>query len=75
MCELVEKELDFLQNKKKQLVYSKDENIFKQGAFAPNVIYVQSGMVKVYLQTSQNKKVNISVALAGDFFGIVFRFW
>ena len=70
MRELVEKELDFLQNKKKQLVYSKDENIFKQGAFAPNVIYVQSGLVKVYLQTSQNKKVNISVAKAGDFLAL-----
>ena len=67
MHELPEKEQEFLRTKKKQLVYSKDENIFKQGAFAPYVIYVQKGLVKVYLQTGHNKKVNISIAKAGDF--------
>lgn len=67
MNNLSESEHDFLRNKKKQLLYAKGENIFKQGAFAPYVIYVLSGMVKVYLQTGHNKKVNISIAQKGDF--------
>lgn len=64
---LSDTELDFLNHKKKQLTYLKGENIFKQGAFAPYVMYVQSGLVKVYLQTGHNKQVNLRIAKQGDF--------
>jgi CRP-like cAMP-binding protein len=67
MNELSESEHAFLRHKKKQLLYVKGENIFKQGAFAPYVMYVLSGLVKVYLQTGHNKKINIRIAMAGDF--------
>lgn len=60
-------EKEFLSYKKKQLTYLKGENIFKQGAFAPYIIYIYSGLVKVYLQTGYEKQVNISIAKAGDF--------
>ena len=52
----------FLEHKKKQLTYTKGENIFKQGAFAHHVIYVQSGLVKIYLQTGYHKQINIRIA-------------
>ncbi len=58
---------EFLKHKKKQLLYSKGENLFKQGAFATHVMYVQSGLVKVSLQTATNKNVNIRIARSGDF--------
>ena len=64
---LSESEQEFLKHKRKQLLYTSGENIFKQGAFAPYVIYVQSGLVKVYLQTGHNKQVNIRIAKTGDF--------
>lgn len=64
---LTDSEQDFLKHKKKQLQYSKGENIFKQGAFAHYVIYVQTGLIKVYLQTGYNKQINIRIAKAGDF--------
>jgi CRP/FNR family transcriptional regulator len=60
-------EKDFLEHKKKQLLYTKGENIFKQGAFAHHVIYVLSGLIKVYIQTGYNKQVNIRIARAGEF--------
>jgi CRP/FNR family transcriptional regulator len=60
-------EKDFLEHKKKQLLYTKGENIFKQGAFAHHVIYVLSGLIKVYIQTGHNKQVNIRIAKAGEF--------
>lgn len=65
--QLSESEQELLKHKKKPLFYSKGENIFKQGAFAPYVIYVQTGLVKVYLQTGHNKQINIRIAKAGDF--------
>lgn len=60
-------DLQFLDHKKKQLLYLKGENIFKQGAFAPYVMWVQSGLIKVYLQTGHNKQINLRIAKTGDF--------
>lgn len=56
-----------LNHHKTQITYLKGENIFKQGAFAPYVIYVVKGLVKVYLQTGYDKQINISLAKTGDF--------
>jgi len=64
---LYPEELEFINNKKKQLIYQQGENLFKQGAFAPYVIHIIGGLIKIYLQTSYEKQVNIRVAKAGDF--------
>lgn len=61
------KELELLNQNKTNITYLKGENIFKQGAFAPYVIYVVRGLIKVYLQTGYDKQINISIAQAGDF--------
>lgn len=62
-------ELEYLNNKKTQLLYKKGENLFKQGAFSPFVIHIVKGMVVVYLQTGYNKQINIRIAQEGDFLG------
>ncbi len=56
-----------LHQHKTQITYLKGENIFKQGAFAPYVIFVVKGLVKVYLQKGYDKQINISLAKTGDF--------
>lgn len=60
-------DLTELNSHKTQITYLKGENIFKQGAFAPYVIYVVKGLIKVYLQTGYDKQINISLAKTGDF--------
>jgi len=70
MQDLSDRDQEILKHKKKQLLYAKGENLFKQGAFATYVMYIQSGLVKVYLQTAPNKKVNIRIACPGDFLAI-----
>ncbi len=60
-------ELAFINNKKTQIHYLKGETIFKQGAFAPHVLFVNHGLVRVYLQTGVNKQLNIHIARKGDF--------
>ena len=60
-------QLEVLSENKTRVSYLKGENIFKQGAFAPYVIYVVEGLVKVYLQTGIDKQINISLAKTGDF--------
>src|SRR6056297_2961582 len=57
----------FLNDKKTRLSYSAGENIFKQGAFAPHVIYISEGLVKVYLQVGYDKFINVRLANAGEF--------
>ena len=70
MHELSDRDQEILKHKKKQLLYSRGENIIKQGAFANYVIYIQSGLVKVHLQTAPGKRVNIRIAGAGSYLAI-----
>jgi len=56
-----------LSENRTQLTYLRDENIFKQGAFAPYVLFIQTGLVKVYIQTGGKKKLNLWIARSGDF--------
>lgn len=56
-----------LEEYKTRVSYLKGENIFKQGAFSPYVIYVVKGLVKIYLQTGYNKQVNIAITKPADF--------
>ena len=63
---LKKEELDFIEKNKTQINYLKGETIFKQGAFAPHVLFVNQGLVKLYLQTG-NKQISIRLAHKGDF--------
>ncbi len=60
-------ELDFISSKKKQLTYFQGENLFKQGAFSPYVIYIVEGLVKIFLETGPEKQINIRLAKTGNF--------
>jgi CRP/FNR family transcriptional regulator len=59
--------LEELTKSKTQITYLKGETIFKQGAFAPYILYVVRGLIKVYLQTGFEKQINLSLAKTGDF--------
>lgn len=60
-------ELEFINSRKTQITYLKGETIFKQGAFAPYILYVVDGLVKVFLQTGSIKQLNIRLTKQGDF--------
>jgi len=64
---LYPEELAFLNSKKTHLTYLKGETIFKQGAFAPYILYMVSGLARIYLQADRTHQVNIRLARAGDF--------
>lgn len=71
---LISKNLNIAEGKKTRIIYQRGEQIFKQGAFAPHVIYVVNGLVKIYLQTGSDKQINISLAKAGDFLAFASTF-
>lgn len=60
-------ELEALSENRTHVSYLKGEMLFKQGAFAPHVLFIQSGLVKVYLQLGPRKVQNLWIARSGDF--------
>ncbi len=64
---LSDDELELLLDKKKRITYLKGENVMKQGAFATHVIYVIEGLVRVYLQTTTQKQINLRLMNQGEF--------
>lgn len=62
-------EKNFLASQKKQLVYARGENICKQGAFAPFVLYVLEGMVRVFVESGHDKHLNIAIENKGSYIG------
>ena len=67
---LISFELEFINTKKVQINYSKGENICKQGAFASSVLYIKSGLVKLYLENFNKKITNIQILKSTDFIGL-----
>lgn len=65
--DLSPQELDFINSKKTDVTYLAGEMLFKQGAFAPHLLLVLAGLVKVYLQTGNDKQVNLFLVKEGDF--------
>ncbi len=61
------KDLEALSENRTQLTYLKGETIFKQGAFAPHVLFIQSGLIRTYLQTGSKKVQNLWISHRGDF--------
>lgn len=72
---LPQKDIDFLNEKKTQVSYLKGEMIFKQGAFAPHVLFVNKGLALVYLQVGKTKQINFRLARQSDYlaFSTVFN--
>lgn len=67
---LIPSELEFINQKKIQIQYRKGENICKQGAFASYVLFISCGLVKLYLENTNNKFTNIKILKTGDFIGL-----
>lgn len=71
---LYPEELKILVGKKTKLEYAKGEQIFKQGAFAPYVMYIIDGLVKISLHTGFEKQINIRLARTGEFLAFASTF-
>ena len=68
--ELIPSELEFINQNKTQILYRKGENICKQGAFASYVLYISSGLVKLYLESPNNKYINLKILKTSEFIGL-----
>jgi CRP/FNR family transcriptional regulator len=62
-------ELDYISQHKEQIIFREGENICKQGAFANYVMYVAEGLVKTYLETVNEKIINLRIIKSSEFIG------
>jgi len=66
---LIPEELDFISHHKEQIIFQRGETICKQGAFANYVLYVAEGLVKTYLETANEKIINLRIVKNSEFVG------
>ena len=67
---LIPSELEFINQNKTQILYRKGENICKQGAFASYVLYISDGLVRLYLESPNNKNINLKILKTSEFIGL-----
>lgn len=68
--QLIPSELEFINHNKTQITYRKGENICKENAYASNVLYIADGLVKLYLESFNNKHLNLSVLNTSEYIGL-----
>lgn len=67
---LTEQELGSIDENKVVLKYKKGEIIAKQGAFVPQILYLQKGLVKVYKEINDNENLVLTIFPAGSLIGL-----
>jgi CRP/FNR family transcriptional regulator, polysaccharide utilization system transcription regulator len=60
----------FIEENRVELYFNKGEAICKQGSFASNIMFIYSGVVKVYLETANREHTILSVLPAGKMIGL-----
>ena len=66
---LSDEEQSLLAASRSEVRFKKGETIAKQGALAAQIMYVRSGIVKIY-QESEEKNLVIGIKTAGHFVGL-----
>ncbi len=67
---LLQEELQFINENKIQIQFFPGENLCKQGAFATYVMFVTSGMVKLYVEGGGQKQLAVKLLKQGDYIGL-----
>jgi len=67
---LIPEEAEVVRASKTQVMFRKDDNLTKQGAFASYVLFVISGYAKQYLEGDSAKSYNLRIIKPGDFVGL-----
>ncbi len=67
---LLDTEIDFINHSKVQIVYSKGEDICKQGTFASSILYILDGLVKLSIEGPNNKSFILRLVQPREFIGL-----
>ncbi len=67
-------ELDLLMSAKREITYKKGETIFKQSSYISHIVYVRSGLVKVFTEGYNDKNIILRFVKKGAYIGLPFLF-
>lgn len=67
---LSKEELAILEEKKTQVEFLANELIFKQGGLSSHIYLIYSGFVKLQLEISKSKRLNLHLAQRGEFLSL-----
>jgi CRP/FNR family transcriptional regulator len=67
---LIPEEAELVRSGKTQVLFRKDDNLTKQGAFASYVLFVIDGYAKQYLEGDGTKNYNLRIIKPGEFVGL-----
>jgi len=63
-------EADLVRGSKTQVLFRKEDNLTKQGAFASYVLFLISGWAKQYIEGEHNRNFNLRIFQPGEFIGL-----
>ena len=67
---LSQEEAELVRASKTQVLFRKDDNLTKQGAFASYILFIINGLVKQYLEGDGTRNYNLRIIKPGDFVGL-----
>ena len=67
---LIPEEAEVVRASKTQVLFRKEDNLTKQGAFASYVLFIISGYAKQYLEGEGSRSYNLRIIKPGDFIGL-----
>jgi CRP-like cAMP-binding protein len=67
---LSSEEAEVVRSSKTQVLFRKDDNLTKQGAFASYVLFLINGFAKQYLEGDSTKNFNLRIIKPGEFAGL-----
>jgi CRP/FNR family transcriptional regulator len=67
---LLPEEAEVVRASKTQVLFRKDDNLTKQGAFASYVLFIIDGFAKQYLEGDGTRNYNLRIIRPGEFLGL-----
>ncbi len=68
---LSEQEKNEIKQNSNVVIYNKKENIFRQNTRTSHIMFVISGLVKIYKEGRNNKYIVLKIAVKNDFLGLM----
>lgn len=68
---LTDLEIDQLKSNSKTILFKKKDVIFRQGTLTSHVMFLESGLIKLFKKWKNNKSIILKIASPGYFIGLV----
>ena len=67
---LQNKELEILQQNLREIVFQKNETLIKQQTFVSHILYIKSGLIKLYIEGTSGKNLILKIITPNNFLGV-----